>query len=215
MSKQIYLRSLPLVILFLIGFVSLTTYFIQSPIVTRVESNITDVASVIAGYSAFVGLFALIKRHTYEARRRIPGQWFLSIWAIIVAVFVVLIGITYGSGSPAFSWFFSNIYFPIRVSASAIFIFATVNVLYKNVIFKDRYSAVFIISMVTLMLTNAPTFSLIIGPLKPISDWLLVVLNTTARRTLEIGAGVGMALTGFKIIFGRQAEFIKGASVEE
>lgn len=214
LEEDLIKRKIPLAIIFIIGFGIMVAYFIDLPISAQVESNVSDVASVIASYTAFVGLIALVKRQSYEARRRVPGRWFLSIWCIFVAVGTSIVGITLGPGTPLYSGFFELVIMPIRISMIAIYIFALVNAIYLGVIVKNVESALFAACLIILGFANAPTFLLIIPGLEPFSNWLINVVNVTSSRVATIGATVGLAIIGIKIMLGKQPGFLKKVTEE-
>ena len=63
---------------------------------------------------------------------------------------------------------------------------------------------------VIVMLGRVPLGELVLPALGPISEWILSVLNASARRAILIGISVGAIAMSVKIIFGIERGYLGG-----
>jgi hypothetical protein len=70
-------------------------------------------------------------------------------------------------------------------------------------------------AIIVMALYNAPFAVSVIPGLKGFGDWMLKIGIVTGTRATTIGVGVGMTITGIRIILGQQSGILRERVEEE
>lgn len=221
-------RTLPLVITFAIGVLAALQYYIPHPTSEAFLTGMSEWGRIIGGFAMILGVASLCHVHWGKIRRRVPG-WGYS--AVMYAAMVVTVAVGLGAGGPrgplqeagtAFGWIYTNMMVALQGTMFSILAFFVASAAYRAFRARTPEATVLLGAAAIVMLGRVPFGELILPPFQvvpgwiafpgvgPLSDWILNVLNSAARRAILIGISVGVIATSLKIIFGIERGYLGG-----
>lgn len=204
-------RTVPLVIVFVIGILLLSSYFFNfkmgSTDLKATASTITNWGVVVAAFAVGLASVNLVRIHAAKIQRMRPG-WYNSLALIGTMTLFIVVGIyaRHNPGSKAAAALFKNLfdyaYSSFGSAMFAILAFYVASASYRAFRMRSFEATLLLVAAVLVMLGNAPIGALIWGKFPVIGTWLLNVVNMTGQRGIAIGVAIGGFATSMRVLLG-------------
>jgi hypothetical protein len=217
-------RTLPLTITFLIGVLGALQYYVPHPTSEEFLTRMSEWGRIIGGFAMILGVASLCHVHWGKIRRRVPGWGYSAVMFVSMTVMVVA-GLAAGGfkgplveGGTRFGWIYSYMMVALQGTMFSILAFFVASAAYRSFRARTPEATVLLVAAAIVMLGRVPLGELLFPPMRalgfpgigPLSDWILNVLNSAARRAILIGISVGVIATSVKIIFGIERGYLGG-----
>jgi hypothetical protein len=184
------------------GALVLAGTFISQPLLTIIREYLLRWAATLAGVAVLVGILNLLRVHWIKITQPKSGGGYslVLLIAFIVTLMVAAVDTPTGNWS---LWIFRNVQLPVETSLLALLaillVVAAARLLYRK---PDRYSILFLGVAILLLAgsTYLPGFD--IPVIRSLRDWILEVPVLAGARGLLLGIGLGVLLTGIRILLG-------------
>ncbi len=182
----------------LAGLIVLLDYFLENPLLDALGGYLLEGAIILGACALILGLWNLLATHERRIRRRERG-WTMSVAILLSALGSLVLGLAAWQ-TPAWSWFYRYLLFPLEASAGALVAFAVANAAVRSWRFGTLEGSLLLVAGLPVLLGSLPLAG---GPawLGQIRDWLIAVPVLAAVRGLLLGVGLGVVATGLRVLF--------------
>lgn len=205
---RIVRRQIPIAIVFVTSILVMVDYFLKidgtGPVVTALQNWGIVLTAFTLGFGA-VNLFYLHSRHI---RRRTPGQWFFSIWLLLMVVVFAGIGVMYGATSSTYTWLYNSSYFALSATVYSSLGFYMTSGIYRSLRARNIEAVLLLITGSIAVMRNAPALAVAFPLLIDMDKWLSDTIVTSAQRGIMIGAALGAIALGIRTLTGRETGFL-------
>jgi hypothetical protein len=204
-------RSLPVLITFVLGVTFALQYYVPHPASEALLSEISVWNQIIAGFAAILGVTSLLHVHYVKIRRREAG-WGYSAVLYLSMVVILVAGFWSGGESEgtAFGWLYLYVLVALSSTMFSILAFFVASAAYRAFRARSLEATVLLVAAVFVMFGRVPLGEYLVSGVGQISDWIMSVPNTAARRGIIIGISLGGIATSIKIIFGIERAYLGG-----
>jgi hypothetical protein len=204
-------RSLPVLITFVLGVTFALQYYVPHPASEALLSEVSVWNQIIAGFAAILGVASLLHVHYVKMRRRGAG-WGYSVVLYLSMVVTLIVGFWSGgeSENSAFGWLYSYILVALSSTMFSILAFFVASAAYRAFRARSLEATVLLTAAVFVMFGRVPLGEYLVSGVGLVSDWIMNVPNTAARRGIMIGISLGGIATSIKIIFGIERAYLGG-----
>lgn len=218
---KLFSHYLPLGICFLVGLLTLLTYY--SP--HRAAAGFLETASIwsniIYAFAFVLGLIGLFSRHWDKIRRQADG-WGYSVF-VFAGFFAVLVPALISRGQlldgmrlTSLGWVFRYVYSALMSTMFSVLAFYMASTLYRSFRIKSAYSLVLAVSAAVLILGRVPLGRLcwdwVLGwtgvGASEAAQWLMGVPAVAARRAIMLGIAVGVVGASLKVMLGLERQYM-------
>jgi len=204
-------RSLPVLITFVLGVTFALQYYVPHPASEALLSEISVWNQIIAGFAAILGVASLLHVHYVKIRRKEAG-WGYSAVLYLSMLIMLIVGIWSGgeSAGTAFGWLYTYVLVALSSTMFSILAFFVASAAYRAFRARSLEATVLLVAAVFVMFGRVPLGEYLVSGVGQISDWIMSVPNTAARRGIIIGISLGGIATSIKIIFGIERAYLGG-----
>jgi len=212
--------KLPLILLIIVGFIGLTDRFIPHPASEHFNAYLRDtLLRIISAFALILGLGNLILRHVDKIHRKAtdwPHSYTLLISFFVASVIGLFGGVSgelwfptrIGSFHFDITTIFNQMLIPLGSSMFSLLAFYMASAAYRSFRARNWLAIVLLGSAFIVMLGQVP-FGYRISPAIPeISQWIMEVPNTAAKRGIELGITLGVLATFLKILAGIERSWL-------
>lgn len=187
-----------------IGLIILAGYIVPLAILQEIRFQLLDWAIILVGFAAIVGVINLLMVHVRRLRSTTSSRDPLSLVVLLAFVATLLVGLLFGTASPAFQSIVLKIQRPIEASLMAVL---AITLAFASVrLFKYQRGVVgivFIISVVFFLLAGSG----LLGSLAnvPVLGELIGLVNrlpVAGARGILIGVALSSLTAGLRILMG-------------
>lgn len=201
-STVTYIRTYLARIILIVGFLSaVASWYFTSSQVAAVANEMTLWNMNIYNFTLFVGLITILSRYVEGIRKRAKN------WPYMVYGIVLIIGwIIMGEYTGIYSDFYQNIYFSTKITLHIAIlgqlVFFLVSAAYRVIRIRTPRTAVFGLSMISIVVLNAPWLMGVWPAANNVSFWLLNNPSMAGGRALLLTGGIGGVVLGLRLILG-------------
>jgi hypothetical protein len=212
--------KLPLGLLILMGFLGLISRFIPHPVGEGMNDYLRDtLLRIISAFALILGLGNLLLRHVHKLQHKDEG-WPHSIALIVGLVLSAVIGLLGGVagegplptaiGSFKFdiTTIFNRVLVPLGATMFSLLAFYMASAAYRSFRAKSWLAALLLVSAFVVMLGQVPLGARISPVIPQMSQWIMEVPNTAAKRAIELGITLGVLATFLKILAGIERSWL-------
>jgi len=213
-------EKLPLALLIIMGLFGLAYRFMPHPGAEAFNSYLRDtLLRIISAFALILGLGNLLLRHAHRIQKR-EQDWVHS-WVLILGfgltAIIGLLGGVAGEGSlPTkvgnFSFNITDIYngllIPLGASMFSLLAFYMASAAYRSFRAKTWLAAALLLSAFIVMLGQVPLGYQISPAIPQVTQWIMEVPNTAAKRGIELGITLGVLATFLKILAGIERSWL-------
>ena len=204
-------RSLPVLITFVTGVLFAAQYYVPHPKSEALLTNVTVWNQIIAGFAAVLGVASLLSVHYVKIKRKESG-WGYSAVLYISMLATLVIGFSSGGEGEgtAFGWLYNYILVALQGTMFSVLAFFVASAAYRAFRARSLEATVLLVAGVFVMFGRVPLGEYLVTGVGSISDWIMSVPNTAARRGIIIGISLGGIATSIKIIVGIERSYLGG-----
>ncbi len=223
-------RQVPLIITFFTGLLLIVTFFIPHPPFGGLEQRFLVWYAIIAGFTVLLGLDSLIGYHIQKMRREKKGRFYS--FALLTSLFLTLfLGFfswaryqsPFALRSP-FMFLYTYAIIPLQGTMFALLAFFIASAAYRAFRARTFEATLLLIAAILVMLGRVPLggwlwrnlASLFGNPnlgkieiFAKISDWIMNIPQTAAKRGIFIGTALGGIAMSIRIILGIERTYMK------
>lgn len=204
-------RTLPLWITFGLGVAAALQYYIPHPKSEAFLTELSEWLRIILGFAMVLGIASLAQLHYRKIRAREAGWGYSAVvfvsMAVTTAVGFWAAGIEEGT---SFGWIYNNGLVPLNGTMFSILAFFVASAAYRAFRARTREATILLLAAVIVMFGRVPLGEYLVSGAGRLSEWVLNVLNTGARRGILIGISLGAIATSIKIIVGIERAYLGG-----
>ncbi len=202
-------RTIPLVIVFIMGILTTIQFYIPHPISQKFYRTTIDWMNGISSMAIILAIGSLIKHHWTKVSR---GQNVVySTTTLVSLAFMALIGFIGGIGQHSlFQKLFENVQIPLQATMFSLLAFFMASAAYRAFRAKTFEATLLLLAAFIVMIGMIPLGYYISPSISKFSQWILDVPNMAAKRGIMIGVGLGMISTSLKIILGIERNWLGG-----
>jgi hypothetical protein len=206
-------RSVPLLIVFVIGTFLLASYFFDftlpgtSITLKQGASTVNNWGVIITAFAVGLASINLLRIHGAKIINQRSG-WINSAILILTMFVFIIVGI-YSRSNPdneaaarLFSNLFNYAYSPFSATMYSMIAFYVASASYRAFRMRSLEATLLLSAAVLVMLGNAPIAEQVWAQFPVIGKWLLTVINTTGQRGIAIGVAIGGFATSLRILLG-------------
>lgn len=208
-------RQLPLLITFVTGVVFALQYYVPHPKSDALLTTATNWLQIIALFALVLGVTSLFHIHAVKIRRREAG-WGYSLVLYAGVALTTAVGMwvtgkeTLDGVMTAFGWIYTYGMVPLQGSMFALLAFFIASAAYRSFRAKSKEAALLLLAAVIVMMGRVPLGEYLVPLSGDLSQWIMNVLNASARRAILIGISLGAVALSLKIIFGLERTYLGG-----
>jgi uncharacterized membrane protein YozB (DUF420 family) len=209
-------RQLPLAITLIMGIVFALQYYIPHPVSEETITHLSKWMQIISGFALVLGLASLFQVHAVKIRRQVSG-WGYSVVLYAAMVVTVLVGLFWSKGQTrmdgvqtGFGWIYDYTMVPLQATMFSILAFFIASAAYRAFRARSREAGLLLAAAVIVMMGRVPLGQFLLPWTWDITQWLLNVVNSAARRAILIGVSMGAVALSVKIILGYERSYLGG-----
>jgi hypothetical protein len=209
-------RQLPLAITLVMGVAFALQYYIPHPVSENAITHLSKWMQIISGFALVLGLASLFQVHATKIRRKVPGWGYSGILYVAMAV-TVLVGLFWSKGQTrvdgvqtGFGWIYDYTMVPLQATMFSILAFFIASAAYRAFRARSREAGLLLTAAVIVMMGRVPLGQFLLPWTWDVTQWLLNVVNSAARRAILIGVSMGAVALSVKIILGYERSYLGG-----
>jgi len=204
-------RSLPVLITFVTGIVFALQYYVPHPTSEAMLTEVTVWNQIIAGFAAVLGVASLLSVHYVKMKRKEAG-WGYSAVLYVSMLVTLVVGMWSGGESQgtSFGWLYSYVLVALQATMFSTLGFFVASAAYRAFRARSLEATVLLIAAIFVMFGRVPLGEYLVTGVGQVSDWIMNVPNTAARRGIIIGISLGTIATSIKIIVGIERAYLGG-----
>jgi hypothetical protein len=197
----------PLIVGFVCAVVVIMGNFFGFAAVTNLAGEITNFASIIAGFALFLGLIGIVRQHVNNVIKKDSRMLYSASLLGVLALFI-LVGLGLGQSSPEFLWIYDTIYGPLTATTYALLAFWVCSAAYRAFKIKNLESGILVICGILVFFGITPIAGVISPVFTSANTFISNVINVAGQRGLTIGIGIGIIAFGLRIILGLERSWM-------
>lgn len=213
-------EKLPLILLIIVGILGILYRFMPHPIAQDFHTYLRNtLLRIISAFALILGLGNLLLRHSHKIKQRAEGwrhSWVLIISFVVTAAIGLFGGIAGEGFMPTqvgdFTFNITQIYngiiIPLGASMFSLLAFFMASAAYRSFRAKTWLAGLLLVSAFVVMLGQVPLGYQISPVIPEISQWIMEVPNTAAKRGIELGITLGVLATFLKILTGIERSWL-------
>ncbi|MFC1572080.1 hypothetical protein ACFL6M_00620 [Candidatus Eisenbacteria bacterium] len=212
--------KIPLALLIIMGIFGLTDRFIPHPAAEAFNAYLRDtLLRIISAFALILGLGNLILRHINKIKHRQEHyrQSYTLLISFGLASIIGLFGGVNGElwlktnvGDFAFdiTTIYNKVLIPLGASMFSLLAFFMASAAYRSFKARSWLACLLLISAFIVMLGQVPLGAKLWSGFPEISQWIMEVPNTAAKRGIELGVTLGVLATLLKILAGIERSWL-------
>ncbi len=213
-----YKRTIPLVIVFVIGLLGFVHDFVPHPMSAKFREMMTTWGRVMGGFGLVLGIYSLAHVHYTRIRRTQPG-WGYSFFFFLGAGVTFFFGL-YNSGNgpigatpgreSTFNWLYQYIQVPCTATIFSILAFFMASAAFRTFRARNLEAALLLLAAIIVMFGRVPVSELLTESFPKAADLLLEFPNNAAKRGILLGVSLGAISQSVRILFGIERSYFGG-----
>ncbi|MSP12080.1 MAG: hypothetical protein EXR62_03880 [Chloroflexi bacterium] len=210
-------RILPVTLAVLTGMIIVADYLLSIPWLDALGAGVIRTISLLAATALLLGLLNLMQVHGRRLRHLQSG-WPYSLVLLGGAALVLVLGLwpdEAGAANPeiptifSMAWIFAYVIGPLQSTVLALIAIFAATTAYRGLRFYRPEMFFFAIGALVVLLGSAPGLQQRWDFVAPFRDWFLAVPGAAGVQGLLLGVGLGVLLTGLRIITGLERPYLQ------
>ena len=203
-----FARTLPMILVFIMGVIGASLYFIPHPAAQSLENTLSQWSIAIGSFAIFLAITSLIRRYINNIRR---GREVIYNLVGITGLFgMALLGFIFGTGpNSVFQKIFLNVQVPLDATMFSLLGFYVTSAAYRAFRARNIEATLLLITAIVVIL-GISTIGDTQTWLRDVQEWIMNVPNLAQKRGITIGVGLGVIATSVKIILGIERNWMGG-----
>jgi len=201
-STVTYIRTYLSRFLLIIGMLTmLATWYFVSPQVDAVANELVLWNMNIYNFTLFVGLITILARYINGIRNR-EKNWIYMLYGLVLIFGWIIMGLQLGLYSDFYQSAYLSTKITLHIAILGQLIFFLISAGYRVIRVKNIRSAAFGISMMIIVVLNAPWFLAVVPQGDYWGYWLLNNPSMAGGRALLLTGGIGGVVLGIRLLLG-------------
>jgi len=214
-------KYIPLSLCFLFGVLTLGSYYVPTASSENYMEAMNKWENIVAGFAFLLGLFGLFYSHFHKITRKVDG-WGYSLFVYIGFFMMVIPAIMSqgrlmeGTSLTSIGWGYRFIYNALAGTMFSVLAFYIVSTAYRAFRIKSAQAGVLFVAALVVILGKVPIGQMLWDTtlgwththVSGIVQWLMDVPVVAGRRGIMMGLAIGGIVTGLKIIFGIERQYM-------
>jgi len=209
--------TLPLMLAFIFGLLGIVIQYVPHPLASDTKELLSLWIRIIGGVAMLLGIYNLLRLHVMRVTDKEEG-WGYSIF-FFLGFGMMLFALIYNGGQgfwkravhPSFfDGLYKHLYEPAGASMFALLGYFIASAAFRTFRARSFEATLLLGAAILVMLGRAPLGEMILPSFPVISEWIMKVPNTAAKRGILIGVSLGMLATSLRIIFGLERSYLGG-----
>jgi len=209
--------TIPLIIAFIAGLVGIAIQFVPGSPAARLKGDISIWLIVIGVIASLLGIYSMFHLHWAKMKRKVEG-WGYSLF-FFLGFFVTIMFAAYNGGfwfwnprqtGTFYNWVYDYIFEPGGATIFALLGFFIASAAYRTFRARSLEATLLLIAAMVVMLGRIPLGGMIHKAIPAMTEWLMSIPNTAAKRGVGFGVSLGVMATSLKIIFGIERTYLGG-----
>ena len=209
--------TIPLLVALVCGLLGAGINFVSHPDASWLKEQLASWSRIIWGFAYLLGIYSLVRLHASRMRRREAG------WGYSIFFFVGFLGMSfaalYNQGhwfwqntvrGAQYQWLFENMFEAAGATMFSVLGFFIASAAYRTFRAKTAQAAILLSVAIIVMIGRVPLGEHISPYIPEMTEWIMKVPNTAAKRAVMFGVCLGMLATSLKIIFGIERTYLGG-----
>ncbi len=214
---RLFRLTIPLVLAFLFGVFGFGIQYVPAPWASNTKEFIALWIRVIGGVAMILGTYSLVHLHGSKLRRRQEG-WGYSIF-FFVGFGMMVIAAAYNGGQwfwnaqverSVYDFLYSALFVSTGATMFSLLGFYIASAAVRTFRARSFEATVLLVAAILVMIGRVPIGQAIADFFPNVSEWLMEVPNTAAKRAIMLGVSLGSIATSLKIIFGLERSYLGG-----
>jgi hypothetical protein len=216
MSKRVYQRQIPLLLVSIISGLFIAEYFLVYEPLSMIKKELTEWGTIISLFILLFGNLMLLASHIRRLgqRDRIPGKEYFRSVVLIIFV-IVFFALAFGSGpqltsGALFALVWTNVYGIMGIGiAVGHHTFFTWHAIKRIITLRTLDVAVLLITTFFSLFMYITSAVATFPTLLVIAEWIKATPNTSAQRAALLAAAVGGIVLGIRALVMRETGLIE------
>jgi len=211
--------TLPLILAFVFGLFGIAIQYTAHPSAADIKLLISLWSRVMGGIAVGLGIYSLLRLHVMKVKKREQGWGYSLFFFLGFAIMVFATLYNAGQGfwnQPVRPSLYHKVYAHLFVHAGATMFsllgFFIASAAVRTFRARSFGATLLLIAAIIVMLGRAPLGEMIHPYFPAVSEWIMMVPNTAAKRGLLLGVCLGSMATSLRIIFGLERSYLGGGS---
>lgn len=208
MNAMTYKRTLPMVLMLVIGGLLILDFFISAGPLQTSATFLTEAGVIVSAFALGLGTINLLWVHSRKVRRRAKGEWMHSVILIVGFLVVFASGLIGGTNDPTFTFFFNNVISVAGTSIYGVLAFFTITAYYRALKARTLPSTVMLVVAIIIYLGMTPVGEAISPLIVVAMTWINNVPNVAGGRVILLGTAVASIVLILKTLAGIERGYL-------
>lgn len=200
-----------MIVTFVVGVIVILDYFFKIGTGTLsleyFSMEIQNWMLIVAAFAMGLAAINLVRLHAVQISQRKTG-WYNSVALIVTLVVMSVIGISMGTDSPLYRYWYDALLVPIDATIFSLLAFYITSAAYRAFRARNLDAAVLLITAFIVMLGRAPIGEQIWQNAPAVSNWIMDYPNMAGQRGIIIGSAIGAVSLGLRILVGLERTYL-------
>jgi len=209
--------TIPLLLAFLFGLFGMSIQYVAHPWAADVKEIVSIWSVIIGGVAWVLGAYSLVRLHAEKVRAKQEG-WGYSLFFFLGFALMTLAGAHNGGRwfwnsqvrESLYQWLYDALYVSAGATMFSLLGFYIASAAIRTFRARSFEATVLLAAAIIVMLGRVPLGEMISNYFPAVSDWLMKVPNTAAKRGTMLGVSLGAIATSLRIIFGVERSYLGG-----
>jgi len=209
--------TVPLTLALLFGIFGIAIQYIPHPAASDTKELISVWIRLIGGIAVFLGIYSLLRLHITKVKKKEEG-WGYSVFFFLgfaPMVFATLYNAGRGFWNPAvteslYREMYDYVFEPASATMFSLLGFFIASAAVRTFRARSFEATLLLVAAIIVMLGRAPLGEMISPYFPTVSEWIMTIPNTAAKRGILLGISLGVMATSLKIIFGLERAYLGG-----
>lgn len=213
-------REIPILITMVVGIFMILKYFLPSPWVEVIASEIEQWGLIVISFAFLLGVLNILRIHLKSISNK-QKDWGYSAVMVLSLLGVMVIGFGerwyYGKLSPHSlfdSFIYEYILNPLSSTMFALLAFFIASAAFRAFRARTLEATLLLLAGTFIMIGRVPLGielgNMIHIPFPDIAAFIMETFNKAGQRGIIIGAAMGIIATGLRVILGIERPYLKG-----
>lgn len=201
-------RILSTVVAMAAGLLVLADFLVNSTTLDALGLYLVRTASVVAAFTLVLGMVNVLTVHLNKIATRDQG-WPYSM--VLLAALLFTMGVGFLAGGPASTQMqdiFETVLFPLEATLFSLLAFFVITAAYRAFRVRNFETGLFVVFGVIVLLGQVPVGATLWDQFPVIKDWVLDVPALAGARGILLGAALGTAATGLRLLLGIDRPYV-------
>lgn len=201
-------RILSTVVAMAAGLLVLADFLVNSTTIDALGLYLVRTASVVAAFTLVLGMVNVLTVHLNKIAIRDQG-WPYSM--VLLAALLFTMGVGFLTGGPASAQMqdiFETVLFPLEATLFSLLAFFVITASYRAFRVRNFETGLFVVFGVIVLLGQVPVGAMLWDQFPVIKDWVLDVPALAGARGILLGAALGTAATGLRLLLGIDRPYV-------